>query len=381
MYNTYFEYIPYFLIAFFSTLLLTPWIGKIGWNLNILALPPSMRKESHDKNRHLEKPPVPSIGGIAVIIPFVLLTILSGIKLDVAIWLIVSVLILHIGGVIDTVKNVTYKVQLLFHFTAILIFILSPITVNVINIPGLNHVISLNQHQIAFSFLSIPMTINLWSDIFLAIWIFIVINAYKLNGGTCALIEGNAAIASIIILLVSVRFQSNITAVMGAIFAGNLIAFGIFNFHPWKIYGGSSAKTVYGFIIATLAVVSGAKLAITFMVAALPIVDMVFVVLQRIIEKKTISPKAIMLTGDTRHLHHKLLQLGFTEPQVALFEYTITLIIGLVGAYISGLGKLVFLLLLPILLFSLILYITVKVNKTFKSRNTEEDSPEKKYTY
>ena len=376
------QYIIYFLCAFISSLFLTPIVGKLGWKFKILALPPSQRKDSHDKDRHLEKPAVPSIGGIAVFIPFILITLISGRNLDLLLWILIPTAILHIGGLIDSIRNLSYKVQIFYQLFAIFIFILSPITVNSINIPGLNRMIDLAWTNISFVLFNITFSISLIGDILLGLWVLVIINAYKLNGGTCALIEGNSAIAGIIIFLVSVSFGGNASAIASIIFVGSVLGFAIFNFHPWKIYGGSSAKTIYGFIIASLAVVGGAKLATTFMVAALPIVDMVFVILQRVVEKKTIDPNAIMRTGDTRHLHHKLLRLGFSEPKIAFFEYSVTLIVGLVGVSVSGIGKLIFLLLVPILMFALIFYITQKSKQHELLKQKEETkSSEERYSY
>lgn len=377
------QYVILFGLAFLSSLFLTPIVGKIGWKYKILALPPSMRKESPDKDRHLEKPPVPTIGGIAVFIPFILITLLYGKNLELLMWVLIPTLILHIGGLIDSIKNLSYKVQLSYQILAILIFILSPITISAINIPGLNRMIDLEIYNLSFSLLSIEMSISLVGDLLLALWILVIINAYKLNGGTCALIEGNSAIAATIIFLVSIKFSSEVSAVASIVFVGSVLGFMVFNFHPWMIYGGSSAKTIYGFIVASLGVIGGAKLATTFMVAALPVVDMIFVVVQRIVEKKTISPNAIMRTGDKRHLHHKLLILGFSEPQIAFFEYGVTLVVGVVGVTVSGLGKLIFLIFVPIFMFGLIYFITVKSKKAevLAQVKKESQTSEEKYSY
>ena len=381
--NVYVQYCLLFVLAFLLSLFLTPIVGKIGWKYKILALPPSMRKDSPDKYRHLEKPAVPTIGGIAVFIPFIVITILYGKHLDSLIWILVPTFILHVGGLIDSIKNLSYKAQLFYQILAVLIFILSPITINSINIPGLNRMINLDIYNLSFSILSIQMSISFIGDLLLALWILVIINAYKLNGGTCALIEGNSAIAATIIFLVSIKFSSEVSAIGSAVFVGSVLGFMIFNFHPWMIYGGSSAKTIYGFIVASLGVIGGAKLATTFMVAALPVVDMIFVIVQRVIEKKTISPNAIMRTGDKRHLHHKLMILGFSEPQIAFFEYGVTLIVGILGVTVSGISKFIFLIFVPIFMFGLIYFITIKSKKAEALAQTQKDTQtsEEKYSY
>ncbi|MBN1374395.1 undecaprenyl/decaprenyl-phosphate alpha-N-acetylglucosaminyl 1-phosphate transferase [Candidatus Dojkabacteria bacterium] len=376
----YFQYLPYLGQGLIFSLLLTPIIGLIAKRLKIMDLPPSMRKPSPDRDRRLEKPPVPLLGGLAVIIPFLILILINGHVIENLWWLFIPTLILVIMGVFDDKLNLSFKIQLAVQILAALIFALSPENLSTINIPGTNIVVNLSVFTWKDTFLGIPLSLSIPGDLILLTWIVVVINALKVNGGTDALLEGNSALALIIVFLISARFFNESSAFLSITLAGCLIGYAIYNFYPGKIHSGSSGKSVYGFLIAALAIKSGAKLATTFVALALPLTDLVFVVIQRVIETKPQKISDLMTSGDKRHLHHKLLAINISEPKIALIEYTITLTIGLLGALVSGLLKLAVILLVPVLILGFIFFITI-LPKIKKAKEEKDETPEDKYSY
>jgi len=382
LWHTYKPFMPIFGQAFGASLLLTPIIGIIAKKYGFLDLPPSMRKDnSPDKSRHLEKHPMLSLGGIAVIVPFVTLSVIYGHQITNLWWILVPAIILHIVGIFDTRYNLSFKTQLTFHILAATIFALSPIDISNIRIPGTDNLIFMSHSTFNPEILGLQLSLALPGDVFQIMWVVVIINALKVNAGTDALLEGNTALSSIIVFFISMKFGSLPSAILSIILAGCLLGYIPYNFYPGKILSGSSGKSVYGFLVATIAVISGAKFAVTFMVLSLPIIDLMFVIGQRIIEKK---PKnllecinALMLGGDKRHLHHKLLSIGFTEIQVAFIEYSITVLLGLLAFVVSGLLKLVLIILIPLLLLGIIFYITL-----FEKKKKNSDStPESRYAY
>jgi UDP-GlcNAc:undecaprenyl-phosphate GlcNAc-1-phosphate transferase len=113
-------------------------------------------------------------------------------------------------------------------------------------------------------------------------------------------------------------------------------AFGllIFNWYPAKIFPGFSGSTILGFMIAILSILSGAKLATAILVLLIPATDFVYTFIRRILEGK--SP----VWGDKGHLHHKLLEIGLSHRQIALFYILGSVILGAAALSLSSSGKL-----------------------------------------
>src|SRR5205085_657395 len=102
-------------------------------------------------------------------------------------------------------------------------------------------------------------------------------------------------------------------AILAFITCGASLAFLFFNWHPARILPGQSASTILGLIIATLSIMSGAKLATALIVLLVPSVDFFYTFFRRILSGK--SP----FLGDQKHLHHLLFRRGFTHQQISLF--------------------------------------------------------------
>lgn len=108
----------------------------------------------------------------------------------------------------------------------------------------------------------------------------------------------------------------------------------IFNWHPARIFPGFSGSTILGFLIAVLAILSGGKLATAGLVLLIPATDFAYTFFRRIIQGK--SP----VWGDRGHLHHKLLEIGFSHQQIALFYILGSVILGAAALSLSSKGKL-----------------------------------------
>jgi UDP-GlcNAc:undecaprenyl-phosphate GlcNAc-1-phosphate transferase len=90
-------------------------------------------------------------------------------------------------------------------------------------------------------------------------------------------------------------------------------------------FGATSA----GIVLAALSIIASTKISISILVLLVPFMDGVITVIRRILNKQ--NP----LKGDRNHLHHLLLQRGWSIKQVALFYWVTTAILGAVG-YLSS---------------------------------------------
>jgi len=72
------------------------------------------------------------------------------------------------------------------------------------------------------------------------------------------------------------------------------------------------------------------------------------VILQRVFHRQ--SP----FSGDRKHLHYKLIEIGFSESQAVLFLYALTAIFGISALFLQSRGKLVALVILILVMLAII---------------------------
>ena len=111
--------------------------------------------------------------------------------------------------------------------------------------------------------------------------------------------------------------------------AGACLGFLLFNFPPARITMGTSGSVFLGFALGALAVIGGTKGATLLLVLALPVVDTGWTILRRLAAGR--SP----FEGDRGHLHHRLLAVGFSERQIVLLMYGITILLGALALLLS----------------------------------------------
>jgi UDP-GlcNAc:undecaprenyl-phosphate GlcNAc-1-phosphate transferase len=110
-----------------------------------------------------------------------------------------------------------------------------------------------------------------------------------------------------------------------------------------------------GLLLGVLAIISGGKIATTLLVMGLPLLDVIWVVVRRIfLEKK--SP----VIADRKHLHFRLLDLGFSHRQAVLFLYLLAVLFGSLGLFQNTLGKLSLFFVLAMIMVLLAVWLVFK---------------------
>lgn len=104
---------------------------------------------------------------------------------------------------------------------------------------------------------------------------------------------------------------------------GVVIGFLYFNWHPSKIILGDSGANFLGFALGVISIIGGAKIATALLALGLPILDVAWVILNRTLQGK--SPAQ----ADRGHLHHRLLDAGWSQAQVVGFVAGISAIFGM----------------------------------------------------
>jgi UDP-GlcNAc:undecaprenyl-phosphate GlcNAc-1-phosphate transferase len=150
------------------------------------------------------------------------------------------------------------------------------------------------------------------------LWLGLMINTVNFLDGVDGLAAGVCAIAGLMLFLNGAFFvtpsQTSVSLLPLAL-TGTCVAFLLYNFSPARIYMGGGAMYL-GFLLGTLSIIGGAKMATILLVMGLPLMDLAWQALNRVRQGR--SP----FSGDRGHLHFRLLDNGvMTERQLVLGYY------------------------------------------------------------
>lgn len=274
---------------------------------------------------HTQKRIVPRAGGLAVFLGIVS-AILIFIPFDKTLaGILIGMLILLLVGLLDDkYQNLSPYLRLFVQFVAAITVVLTGTSIQFITNPFGGIIYFAPQIS---SFLTI-------------VWIVWVMNMINWSKGVDGQMPGIVTVAAFILGLLSLKLNlpynpsQIIVAQLSFITAGSSLGLLIFNWYPAKIFPGFSGSTILGFMIATLAILSGAKLATAGLVLLIPATDFAYTFLRRILQGK--SP----VWGDRGHLHHKLLEIGLSHRQIALFYILGSVTLGAAALSLSSSGKL-----------------------------------------
>ena len=149
-------------------------------------------------------------------------------------------------------------------------------------------------------------------------WLGLMINTVNFLDGLDGLAAGVAFIASTLLFVNSafvVQPVQTSVSLLPLSLMGATLGFLLFNFHPAQVYMGGSAMYL-GYLLATLSIIGGAKMAVILLVMGLPLMDLAWQTLDRIRRGK--NP----FSGDRGHLHFRLLDSGIlTHRQIVVIYY------------------------------------------------------------
>lgn len=342
------------IISFLVTALSIPLIIPLSHRLGLLDDPKTRPHPAHTQKRI-----VPRAGGLAIFLGIVI-PMLIFIPLDQKIvGIILGMLVLLVIGLLDDrLKHFSpySRLGLLFLAAAFPVFagvgisfVTNPLALfSWINPEWNNSYILVN--QVIFYNTTI-------ADILAFIWIVTLTQVINWSKGVDGQMPGITLMASITLGMLALKFfyQGDINQLIAAklafITAGASLGFLIFNWYPAKIFPGFSGSTILAFMLAILAILSGAKFATAILVLAVPSADFIYTFIRRISQGK--SP----VWGDRGHLHHKLLDLGWSHQTISLFYIFGSAILGLLAVFVDVQSKAFIALGVLIVLLGLILWL------------------------
>lgn len=199
------------------------------------------------------------------------------------------------------------------------------------------------------------------SLIFTIIWYVFILNSLNWTDG----IVGNTAWLSIISFLIIfllwvklyltdsyIGWIENAKFIMSLsiILIWILVPFWFFNVDE-KFLMWDSWTMFLGFMLASLAIISGGKIATVLVVFGIYCVDAIYVILKRLKNKK--SP----FSGDKTHLHYRLLNLWMSKTQVLSFLYLFSFLFWILSLFLDKFWK--------VFLFVFIIFFVIFSPKVF----------------
>ena len=153
------------------------------------------------------------------------------------------------------------------------------------------------------------------------LWLVACTNAFNLIDGVDGLAAGVGLFATCT-TLVAALLQNNVPLALATVpLAGALLAFLRYNFNPATIFLGDSGSLFIGFMLGCYGVLWSQKSATILgmtaplMALSIPLLDTGLAIVRRFLRQQPI------FGADRGHIHHRLLDRGFTPRKVALLLY------------------------------------------------------------
>ncbi|MCS4486401.1 glycosyltransferase family 4 protein [Staphylococcus americanisciuri] len=328
-------------VSMIVSLIATPIVIAVSKKLDIVDKP---------NFRKVHTQPISMMGGAVILIAFFI-----GIWLGHPIEretkpLLLGAIVIYIVGLIDDLYDIKPVLKLLGQVVASSIVVMYGVTIDFISLPM--------GPIIHFGWLSIPITI---------IWFVAIINAINLIDGLDGLAAGVSTIAYVTIAFIAI-LQGNIFIIMiCSVQIGALLGFLVFNFHPAKIFLGDNGALLLGFIIGFVSLLGFKNITLISLffpvvILAVPFIDTLFAMVRRVKKGQHI------MQADKSHLHHRLLDLGYTHRQTVILIYSIAIMFSVVSVilYLSQPWGVFLMILLIIITIELIVEFTGLIDNNYR---------------
>lgn len=347
-------------VALLISLIATPPVKRFAQRVGAIDVP--------QDGRRVHNVPIPRLGGLAIFIGFVIsVVIFAEIGRALQGILIGSVIIVAVGVADDIVPLRAWQ-KFLLQIVAASSPVLHGVVIELVSNPNvLSEAAYLN-----LGYFAIPLTV---------IWIVGITNAVNLIDGLDGLAVGVSTISSLTMLVVALLITADVNvALVLAALAGACLGFMPYNLNPAKIFMGDTGALLLGYLLATMSIMGLFKsyaiisFAVPFIALALPILDTLFAILRRVAKGQ--SP----MSPDRGHLHHRLLDYGFSQKQAVFIIYLISGFLGMIAVIMTSSGqvRVVFTVVTFVAVAAMILIVTrgtlLKPRGNGKGNTAEEDT-------
>ena len=295
--------------AFIISLVLTPICRDVFRSYGVVDQPDAARK--------VHRYPIPRVGGVAIAVSYLVAYLLvrpeegSPLAQQLSlVWKLLPGAALAFGiGLMDDLFNLRAWIKLVGQLAAAGLACVGG--VRILSIGGAP----------TDAWWNIPLTI---------IWLLACMNAFNLVDGLDGLAVGVGLFATLTVFIAAIMQHNMVLAVATFPLAGALLAFLCYNFNPATIFLGDSGSLLIGFLLGCYAAIwsnkSATLLGITapLMALSIPLLDVALAIVRRFLRHEPI------FGADRGHIHHRLLDRGFTPRRVVLVLYALC---GLAAAF------------------------------------------------
>ncbi|MGB5684520.1 MAG: MraY family glycosyltransferase, partial [Candidatus Electrothrix sp.] len=303
-----------FVTACLISLMLTPAVRQLALHFDLTDTP-SARK-MHERE-------IPRIGGIALFcsffLPFLFLLVFCGQSHAVqnlladnnSLCFVTGAVLIFLLGLLDDIRDLSFVFKIFGQLLVAVFVYFCGIRITAVTTPF--------GADFSIGFLSLPITV---------FWFLLVINAINLIDGLDGLAAGICLFVSLSMLFACVVSGQLTAALAFAALAGSLTGFLRYNFYPASIFMGDSGSYFLGYCLAALSIGGTIKgqvataLLIPIIALGVPLMDTIWAPIRRFINGQS------MFHPDNKHIHHRLVKLGFTHRKAVLTLYVLTVVLG-----------------------------------------------------
>ena len=305
------------LVAALVALITTPVVRSLAVRMGAVDVPKDGRR-MHDH-------PIPRMGGLAIFFGFILSVLIFQTLTPALRGMLLGSVIIVVLGILDDIYALPALPKFLIQIVAALVAVLEGNRIEFLSNPN----IFSKEPFWELGWLSIPISV---------LWIVAITNSVNLIDGLDGLACGVSTISSMTLLVIALIVSEPDVAILMAALAGACIGFLPYNLNPAKIFMGDTGSTFLGFILATVSIQGLFKFyaiisfAVPFLMLGLPIFDTCFAILRRVAKGQ--SP----MSPDRGHIHHRLIDMGFSQKQAVAVLYIISAILGLSAVVLTTIG-------------------------------------------
>lgn len=310
MFNDYLDKVFCMVIVVFTfSALIMPYTSKIARHIGAIDIPKD--------DRRVHTKPIPKLGGLGIFASFLFGYMLFGIQSIEMNSILIASIIIIVTGIIDDIKTLDAKYELLGQFIAALVITFyGKILLTNLTIPGVN---------IEFGIFAYPVTI---------FFILGCTNIIRLIDGLDGLSSGISSIFYLTIGIIAF-FQGRVDTLeitMTFIMLGSCLGFLVHNFHPAELFAGEAGSSFMGFTIAVISLLGYkgtllTSLLVPILILSIPILDTLLAILRRMLKKKPI------FEADKEHLHHQFLKMNFSQRGTVITIYIIDILFSIVSIF------------------------------------------------
>ncbi|MCL1807632.1 MAG: undecaprenyl/decaprenyl-phosphate alpha-N-acetylglucosaminyl 1-phosphate transferase [Oscillospiraceae bacterium] len=314
-------------------------------------------------SRRMHTEPIPRLGGLAIFLGFMTAFLIFGMdEMDKTVTgILIGAVLMVVVGALDDVLSLPWWGKLAGQIAAAAVPVICGLRADIFT----NPVLFFNSNtMIDLGAFSIPVTI---------LWIVVIANAVNLIDGLDGLAVGVSGIASLSMLLIAIATGNPAAALLTAALTGGCLGFLPYNFNPARLFMGDSGSLFLGYILSCVSILGLFKFfavlyIVPFLILGLPIFDTAASFFRRLLKGQ--NP----MKPDQGHVHHRLINMGFSQKQAVAILYSVSAVLGLSAVVLTTTNELrVVILLLTVLAVSTVYIILAKKHKR---KNKEHDGEE-----